>query len=108
MLRHIGVIKVGKAVGGDAAAEEDDEAIGVGIRQRPQEHGVQDAEGGGAGGDTEGESNQCDGGEAGRLHQRAQGQAQVDEHGTPDFMTTWRWTSGKTPACRWPEILWFR
>ena len=51
------------------------EAIGVAIRQRPQQDGADDAEDGGVGADAERERDHGDGGEARRPPQRAQRRA---------------------------------
>src|ERR1043165_5941759 len=50
---------------------------GIGKRQRPQEHGVDDAEDGGVGADAERERDRRDDAQAGRLHQHAQAKLYV-------------------------------
>ena len=50
------------------------------IRQRPQEHGVDHAEDGGVGADAEGERDDGDNAEGGRLDQHPDGVTEIGQH----------------------------
>ena len=80
VIRRGALLPLREAVGRQAAAREDHETIGLGIRQRSKEHGIQDAERGGAGTDAERQRNERDGEEAGRFQQGPERTAEIVEH----------------------------
>jgi hypothetical protein len=64
---------------GGCGLEEQDDAIGGGVSQRPQQDGVDDRENGGVRSDAEGQGSQSGGGECGRPPERTVGIADVVE-----------------------------
>jgi hypothetical protein len=65
------------ALAGGGGAEETDDALGLGIRRRVEEQGVEDAERAGVGSDAERQREDRDAREAGGFREGAEGEAQI-------------------------------